>query len=105
MIVLGVDPSSTSAGWGLIALEGRKMSYIECGCIRPKAGTPMPQRLLLLCQRLGEIIAEYRPDEAAIESTFFGKDPRAAAKLKPGARRFVGGLGPGRTGSRRIRPG
>ena len=38
-------------------------------------------RLVFIYDRLGEIIDEYAPDQAAIESTFFGKDADAAAKL------------------------
>lgn len=57
------------------------MSFVDCGCIRPPKGMPMVQRLVYLCDRLAEVIAQYSPDEAAIEGTFYGKDPRAAAKL------------------------
>lgn len=81
MLVLGVDPSSTCTGWGLISLERRKPLFVACGCIRPRAGMAFDRRLVLLYDDLTEVIAEYRPDEAAIESTFFGKDARAAGKL------------------------
>lgn len=57
------------------------MSFVACGCFRPQTGMPMAQRMVYLCDRLEEVLAEHGPDEVAIEDTFYGKDPRAAAKL------------------------
>lgn len=81
MIVLGIDPSSTSTGYGLLEYRQRKCRYIACGCIRPPKGLAFEDRLVFIYDRLCEIIDESAPDEAAIESTFFGKDASAAAKL------------------------
>ena len=49
--------------------------------IRPKTGQPFDERLVTLYQRMVEIVSEARPDEVAIESTFYGKDPNAVARL------------------------
>ena len=82
MIILGIDPSSTSTGYGLLEYQQRRYRFIACGCIRPPQSTrDFEDRLVFLYQRLGEIITENAPDEAAIESSFFGKDASAATKL------------------------
>lgn len=80
MIVLGVDPSSTSAGYGFIEYENRKTRFIACGCIRPKADE-FEDRLVYIFDEMTRLIGEYAPDQGAIESTYFGKDATAAAKL------------------------
>ncbi len=81
MIVIGIDPSSTSTGYGVIEYGKRQCRYIDCGCIRPKSGMVFEDRLVYIYDRLRELLNEFTPVEAAIESTFFGKDADAAAKL------------------------
>lgn len=80
MIILGVDPSSRSTGYGLIEYSKRKTLFIACGCIRPKE-SEFEDRLVYIFDEMTRLIGEYAPDESAIESTFFGKDADAAAKL------------------------
>ena len=80
MLVLGVDPSSTSTGYGFVEYSKRKARYVACGCIRPKK-EEFEDRLVYMFDEMTRLIREYAPDEGAIETTFFGKDATAAAKL------------------------
>ncbi len=80
MLVLGIDPSSTSTGYGFVEYSKRKVRYVDCGCIRPKEDA-FEDRLVFIFDEMTRIIGEYAPDEGAIETTFFGKDATAAAKL------------------------
>lgn len=81
MIVIGIDPSSTSTGYGIIEHGKRECRFIDCGCIRPRKGLAFEDRLVFIYDQIRDILREVKPDEAAIESTFFGKDADAAAKL------------------------
>ena len=80
MLVLGVDPSSTSTGYGLVEYSKRKARYVACGCIRPRDGA-FEDRLVYMFDEMTQLIREYAPDEGALETTFFGKDAKAVAKL------------------------
>jgi crossover junction endodeoxyribonuclease RuvC len=80
LLVLGVDPSSTSTGYGFVEYSKRKARYVDCGCIRPKEDV-FEDRLVYMFDEMMRLIGEYSPDEGAIETTFFGKDATAAAKL------------------------
>ena len=80
MLVLGVDPSSTSTGYGFVEYSKRKARYVDCGCIRPREDE-FEDRLVFIFDEMTRLIGEYAPDEGAIETTFFGKDATAAAKL------------------------
>ena len=80
MLVLGVDPSSTSTGYGFVEYSKRKARPVACGCIRPKEDA-FEDRLVFIFDEMTRLIGEYAPDEGAIETTFFGKDATAAAKL------------------------
>lgn len=80
MLVLGVDPSSTVTGYGFVEYSKRKARYVACGCIRPKEDA-FEDRLVYMFDEMTRLIGDYAPDEGAIETTFFGKDATAAAKL------------------------
>ena len=80
MIVLGVDPSSRSAGYGIIEYSKRKVRFIACGCIRPRENE-FEDRLVYIFDEMTRLIGEYAPQEGAIEDTFVGKDARTSAKL------------------------
>ena len=80
MLVLGVDPSSTSTGYGFVEYSKRKARYVTCGCIRPREDA-FEDRLVYMFDEMTRLIGEYAPDEGAIETTFFGKDATSATKL------------------------
>ncbi len=75
-----MDPSSRSTGYGFVEYSKRQARYVACGCIRPREDA-FEDRLVYMFDELTRLIGEYAPDEGAIETTFFGKDATAAAKL------------------------
>lgn len=80
MRVLGVDPGSSATGWALIAAEGNRYRLEATGVVRPKGGD-RAGRLADLQQRLLEIVERLRPDCAAVESSFSGRNPRSGLQL------------------------
>ena len=81
MKILGIDPSSTSTGYGLVDYTGQQCALVRLGCIRPPGKASFEDRLVILFDRLQSIIDEVAPVEVAMESSFYGKDPDAAGKL------------------------
>jgi crossover junction endodeoxyribonuclease RuvC len=79
--VIGVDPGTRATGWGIVRLEGRRLTLVACGVIRMDPGRDLAERMMTLAGRLDEIIGEHAPDAAAIEDVFVSRDPRAALKL------------------------
>ncbi|MEN9755581.1 MAG: hypothetical protein RLZ07_1963 [Pseudomonadota bacterium] len=79
--ILGIDPGLRNTGWGMIAQDGSKLSFIACGTIKSDEKTSLAERLKQLHDGLSEIVASYTPDEAAVEETFVNKDARATLKL------------------------
>ncbi len=79
--VLGIDPGLTHTGWGLIESSGSHLRYIAAGAISTAAGDELAHRLVQIHNGLARIIAEWTPDEAAIEHTYVNKNPAAALKL------------------------
>ena len=79
-IVLGIDPGSRRAGFGVIKLDGKQTRYMASGVINVGTGA-LNDRLARLYTSMGELLEEYVPDEMAIEEVFVAKNPRSALIL------------------------
>ena len=90
--ILGIDPGLRRTGWGVIEIEGNRLSFIGCGSVEPPDSLPLASRLLANHQGLSAVLAEFRPAEAAVEQTFVNKD--GVATLKLGQARGVAMLAP-----------
>ncbi len=81
MIILGIDPGSRIFGYGLLEIEGRKVLAAGSGAIKIDTKQSLPQRLLSIHVKLREILDEYHPDHAAVETIFYGKNLKSAFTL------------------------
>ncbi|KIZ32587.1 MULTISPECIES: crossover junction endodeoxyribonuclease RuvC [Rhodopseudomonas] len=94
--ILGIDPGLRRTGWGVIESEGNRLVFIGCGSVEPPNSLPLAERLLAIHQGLAQVLAEFQPDEAAVEQTFVNKD--GVATLKLGQARGVAMLAPAMVG-------
>jgi crossover junction endodeoxyribonuclease RuvC len=78
MLVLGIDPGLAITGYGLVAGDGSELEPIAHGVLRTPANTPIPDRLCQLHAALLALLAQYRPDAAAVEELFFSTNARTA---------------------------
>lgn len=85
--ILGIDPGSRRAGYGVIerpraaGFPGRRAGWraARAGVVEVR-GAP-PERLAALARAFRAIVAETRPDVAALEEAFYGKDPRGLIRM------------------------
>jgi len=78
--ILGIDPGSRVTGYGLIEVQGARSRCVAQGVIKlPEK--PLEQRLLRLLSGLRDLIAEYRPDEVAMEQVFVRRNVASALVL------------------------
>jgi crossover junction endodeoxyribonuclease RuvC len=77
-LVLGIDPGTAITGYGLVRGEREALSLVEYGTITTPAGEPLAARLVMLYQRLLELIAQQHPDAVAVEELFFAQNTRTA---------------------------
>lgn len=94
--ILGLDPGLRRLGWGVIDVEGARLSWVAHGVIEPEQDQDLAVRLLNLFDGLSEIIVQWRPDEAAIEETFVNMNPSSTLKL--GHARAAAMLAPAKAG-------
>jgi crossover junction endodeoxyribonuclease RuvC len=81
MIILGIDPGLRTTGFGLIEKHGNKLRYIASGTIKTGSEAALPPRLKIILRGIGEIVATYRPDCAAIEKVFVNVNPQSTLLL------------------------
>lgn len=81
MIVLGVDPGTAATGYGIVERGQGPHRLIECGVIRPPAGRPLAERLVVIYEELSAIIARHRPEAIAVEDVFVARNVHSALVL------------------------
>ena len=79
-LVLGIDPGSRVTGYGLIYVQGNRLSYVDCGCIRAEGGA-LPARLKKIFDGVLQLLEMHRPSQVAIEEVFVGRNAASALKL------------------------
>ncbi|AWM76583.1 crossover junction endodeoxyribonuclease RuvC [Phenylobacterium parvum] len=94
--ILGLDPGLRKTGWGVIRVEGNRLSHLGHGVIAPDEKAPFSERLLALFEGISAVVADWSPDEAAIEETFMNNN--AASALKLGHARAAALLAPAKAG-------
>ena len=68
--ILGIDPGLRRTGWGMVAIAGNALSFLGCGSVTTDDRDALAARLLAIHDGLMRILAEFQPDEAAVEKTF-----------------------------------
>jgi len=74
MIILGIDTSLRSSGYGVLSVEGSRMRCIECGNVRNQPKLPLTACLKAIHSKVQELIEEHHPDVISIESVIYGKN-------------------------------
>ena len=81
MIVLGVDPGTVVLGYGIIRIEGKKLTCITLDAIKLDAKKDPFERLRDIHGVIAELFKTYQPDQMAMEAPFFGKNIQSMLKL------------------------
>jgi len=79
--ILGIDPGLGHTGWGVIECEGNRLRPLAHGAIATDAGLDLAARLAEIHKALVHIVAEWTPEEAAIEEVFVNRNPASTLKL------------------------
>ena len=74
MRVLGIDPGVATIGFGVVDFQRSAQRLIQYGVITTPAGLPLSRRLLQISEDMGELLSQFKPDEAAVEELFFTKN-------------------------------
>jgi crossover junction endodeoxyribonuclease RuvC len=78
--VLGIDPGSQRTGFGVLDATGSRLRYVASGVIRTSQAD-FAARLCEIFRCMQTIVAEYQPQQIAIEKVFVNRNPDSALKL------------------------
>jgi crossover junction endodeoxyribonuclease RuvC len=81
LTIIGIDPGSRIAGFGVVSVEGTAIKYLGHGQIRLPAGEGFERRLCVLSTEIKKVISRFSPEIAVIERVFLGKNADSAFKL------------------------
>lgn len=81
MIILGIDPGSRKAGYALIDVQGKKISYLASGVLKYDHVDEFLERLGMIYQTCDELMNRYQPDEVSVEALIYVKSVDALSKL------------------------
>ena len=83
MRILGIDPGLRTTGFGVIDVEGSRLSYVASGTVSTLhlASTELPQRLKVLFDGVREVAQRYQPDAASVEIVFVNVNPQSTLLL------------------------
>ena len=83
MRILGIDPGLQVTGFGVIDVDGQRLSYVASGTIKT-AEAPrgdLPQRIRIIFEGVREVVATYQPDTATVEIVFVNVNPQSTLLL------------------------
>lgn len=74
MIVIGIDTSLRSTGYGVVEVSGSKLRALDYGNIPNSRDAKVSECILKIHERVAALIAEHNPDVMSIEKVIYGKN-------------------------------
>lgn len=78
---MGIDPGTNVMGYGVLGVRGKNPELVVMGVLKLNGFETHYKRLHLIYKRVEALVAQYLPDELAIEAPFFGKNVQSMLKL------------------------
>lgn len=81
-IIMGIDPGTNRMGYGVVEVVGKnQLRAVVMGDIDMVKMKDPYEKLRYIFDRVLQLVDEYRPDEVALESPFFGENVQSMLKL------------------------
>ena len=70
-IILGIDPGTTTIGFGVVESVGRSIVSIDYGTITTTPRIPLSDKILEIARDLDDLLDRYHPTACGIERLYF----------------------------------
>ena len=81
MRIIGIDPGLQRTGWGIIDVQGNKLTHVSHSVIKTDPKASLAERLMKIFDELTQQMGIWQPEEAAIEETFVNKNAKSSLAL------------------------
>lgn len=79
--ILGIDPGSLVTGWGVVEVDGPRITHLASGVVATSAGAELPVRLRTIHDGVRAVCLTHQPDEVVVERVFLHRNADSALKL------------------------
>lgn len=79
MRIFGIDPGTATTGFGIIDTD--RALLVDAGVVRTPAKQALELRLRTIHDELSELLAQYAPEEVAIEELYFANNVKTAISV------------------------
>lgn len=76
--IIGIDPGLSATGYGIIDIKKNRISHVCHGVIRTSPKDSTGERLIVLNNKLRQVLVQMKPDEASVELIYFAKNMKTA---------------------------
>lgn len=77
-ILMGIDPGFDRVGWAVCQSSHGKLTALGFGCIRTNKTDSQLQRYKQVAHDLQQLVFQYHPSDAVVESLFFATNQKTA---------------------------
>lgn len=81
MIILGIDPGTARAGWGVIKASKKQLMVVAYGCMTSEKEETPAERLRLIHNQTVGLVQKYQPKIMAIERLFFFRNAKTITEV------------------------
>jgi crossover junction endodeoxyribonuclease RuvC len=79
--IMGIDPGTNVLGYAIVEVFQKQVTLIDIGVVKMGHTPEHSYKLKMIFEKIQEIIVLHQPNELAIESPFYGKNPQSMLKL------------------------
>jgi crossover junction endodeoxyribonuclease RuvC len=80
-VIIGIDPSLRSTGYGVILVEGRDTRALAYGVMKNPDKIVPSRCLVAIHQQITDLLQQYKPDAAAVEGIIYLQNYKTAITL------------------------
>lgn len=81
MRILGIDPGLRRTGFGIIDVQGMRLTYVGSGTIVVPTDQPLARRLKTILDNVREVVEVHQPTVSALEKVFVNTNPTSTLLL------------------------
>ncbi|HHS14402.1 MAG TPA: crossover junction endodeoxyribonuclease RuvC [bacterium] len=81
LLILGIDPGSYRAGYGLVEKQGTLWTVHNHGVLCAPRHSGLPERLKMIYEQVMSLIEQTKPQAAAVEEVFVSRNVRTSLVL------------------------
>jgi len=81
MRIVGIDPGLNATGYGVVDIDGDQSRHVAHGVVRTRSTDALARRLVLIRDGLRVALAQWSPEQGAVEASFVGSNARTAMAL------------------------